>query len=70
MNSSVTGSQKVGGSNPPSSTKKAKISSPRRKILSTHRLTGPNSQPATDVTSDRLTGLVDGFILTCTVEDG
>ena len=51
-----TGSQKVGGSNPPSSTKKANTANPTSKELSTN----PNSHTQLALSLERL---IEGFLL-------
>ena len=62
MSSVMTGSQKVGGSNPPSSTKKANTANSTLKYLST----SPNSYTQLAILLDRL---IEGFLLSCKVEN-
>ena len=58
----MTGSQKVGGSNPPSSTKETNTANPVSKYLSTSR----NSYTQLDILLERL---IEGFLLSCKVEN-
>jgi len=58
----LTGSQKVGGSNPPSSTKQAITANPIPKYLST----SPNSYTKLAIPLQRL---IEGFLLSCKVEN-
>ena len=60
--SRATGSQKVGGSNPPSSTKEAKEANTPSNYLSNR----PNSYAQLAILLHRL---IEGFLLSCKVEN-
>ena len=58
----LTGSQKVGGSNPPSSTKQVNTAN----ITSKYLTASPNSYTQLSIPLDRL---IEGFLLSCKVEN-